>query len=185
MSYSNKIDLNSLYVILLRETENDLIQDISPDLYLSISDFIGRLKTEDYDSIEKKVKDKLISMITNITSLLLKIRLEKATKSKNKEFSNLVDEEKFILDSHEEMKEKKEMILSGTLNGKSKLLETIAHNYKIKPIIVRFLKETEQILGADLEKYGPYKVEDIANIPLENAQALISKKIATKIFWED
>ena len=74
---------------------------------------------------------------------------------------------------------------STTINGKSKFLESLAENHKIKKIVVRFLENVDEIVGADLEKYGPFKVEDIATIPYENAQALIAKNIATKVRWED
>lgn len=177
-----EINVNSLYAILLRETENDTVQEVSPDLYISISNFVSKLKSEGYDGIESKVKDALIMIITDIVSLLLKIRLEKAL---NTTHTNLMNEEKFILDAQTEMEERKEMILSGLLNGKSKFLESISQKHKTKPIVVRFLKETDQIVGADLEKYGPFKVEDIATIPYENAQALMTKNIVAKIHLED
>jgi len=77
------------------------------------------------------------------------------------------------------------MILSATLNGKSKLLESISEKHKTKSITVRFLKEMDQIVGADLEKYGPFRSEDVATIPFENAQALIAKNIVMKIRIED
>jgi DNA replication factor GINS len=77
------------------------------------------------------------------------------------------------------------MILSATINGKSKFLESISQNHKTKTVVVRFLREVDEIIGADLEKYGPFKTEDIATIPYENAQALIAKNIATKVRWED
>jgi DNA replication factor GINS len=51
--------------------------------------------------------------------------------------------------------------------------------------VLRFLQNVDEIVGADLEKYGPFKPEDIATLPYENAQALITKNIATKIHWED
>ena len=70
MSDSKKIDANSLYTILLRETENDTVQEVSPDLYTSISDFVGQLKSERYDGVEAKVKTALLNMITDMTSLL-------------------------------------------------------------------------------------------------------------------
>lgn len=177
-----EIDVNSLYATLLRETENDTTQEVSPDLYISISNFVSKLKSEGYDGIESKVKDALVMIITDIVSLLLKIRLEKAL---NTTHTNLMNEEKFILDAQTEMEERKEMILSGLLNGKPKFLESISQKHKTKPIVVRFLKETDQIVGADLEKYGPFKVEDIATIPYENAQALITKNIVAKIHLED
>lgn len=181
MSYS-KIDVNSLYSFLLRETENDMVQEVPADLYVSISDFVGNLKSEGYDGVEAKIKDELISIITETISLFLKIRLNKAINSNN---TNLLDQEKFILDSQNEMKEKQDIVLSGTLNGKYKFLESLAKNHKTKPVSVRFLKELDQIVGADLEKYGPFKPEDVATIPYENAHALITKKIATKIHWGD
>jgi DNA replication factor GINS len=43
------------------------------------------------------------------------------------------------------------------------------------------LKDVEQITGADSETYGPFKLEDIATIPNENAQELIIKNLAVKI----
>ena len=78
---SKGIDVNSLYTVLLRETENDSVQEINSDLYTSISDFVGQLKSEGYDGVEAKVKAALVNMITDMTSLLLKIRIEKSIKS--------------------------------------------------------------------------------------------------------
>jgi DNA replication factor GINS len=51
--------------------------------------------------------------------------------------------------------------------------------------VIRFLKPIDQIVGSDLEKYGPFDAEDVATLPFENATALIGKKIAVKISWED
>ena len=52
-------------------------------------------------------------------------------------------------------------------------------------MVIRFLHEVDEIVGSDLEKYGPFKTEDIATIPYENAQALIAKNVATKVHLED
>ena len=127
----------------------------------------------------------MIEMATELTSLLIHIRLEKISSSDDYDIGYLLDEEKFIIDSQDEQNERTEMILSATINGKSKFLESLAENHKIKKIVVRFLENIDEIVGADLEKYGPFKVEDIATIPYENAQALIAKNIATKVRWED
>jgi len=67
MSETKKIDVNSLYAILLREVENDTVQEIDPNLYSNIAEFLGNLKNLDYDGIESKVKDSLVKMITEIT----------------------------------------------------------------------------------------------------------------------
>ena len=185
MSESNQIDINSLHHTVLRETENDSILEMDPNFYRTLSDFIGNLKKQEFDGIENKIKDTLIEMVTELTSLLIHIRLEKISNSTDLEIGYLLDEEKFILDSQEEQKERTEMILSATINGKSKFLESLSQNHKTKKVVIRFLNEVDEIVGADLEKYGPFKTEDIATIPYENAQALITKNVATKVRWED
>lgn len=185
MSESTQLDISKLHHIVLRESESDSIQEIDQNFYTDISHFLGNLKKQEFDGIESKIKNKLIHMTTELTKLLLEIRLEKISKLDTINFTNLLDEEKFILDSQEEKHERIEIITSAILNGKSKLLESISHNHKTKRVVVRFLQEVDEILGADLEKYGPFKIEDVATIPYENAQALLSKNIVTKVRWED
>lgn len=185
MSETNQIDIQSLHSIVLRETESDSILELEPGFYRNLSDFLGNLKKQEFDGIESKIKQSLIDMTSELTSLLLTIRLEKTIKSDGIDFTNLLDEEKFILDTEEQKRERTEMILSATINGKSKFLESISQNHKTKTIVLRFLQNVDEIVGADLQKYGPFKPEDIATLPYENAQALITKKVATKIHWED
>ena len=185
MSESSPIDINSLHHIVLRETESDSILEIDPNFYRNLSDFIGNLRKQEFDGIENKIKDTMIEMAIELTSLLIKIRLEKILKSSDLKISHLLDEEKFIFDSQENEQERIEMIISAIINGKSKFLESLAQIHKTKKVVIRFLNEVDEIVGADLEKYGPFRTEDIATIPYENAQALIAKNIATKVHWED
>jgi len=117
MSEQNKININSLNALILQEAETDSIQEIDSDLYSSISELIKNLKSEEYDGIKAKINQALIKMVTDTTSALLKLRLEKAVLEKSNQ-SVLLDEEKYILDSRKEMMERKETILSGILNGK-------------------------------------------------------------------
>ena len=185
MSETKKIDVNSLYAVLLREAENDSVQEIDPKLYNNIAEFLGNLKNQGYDGVDSKIKDSLVKMITEITSLLLKIRIEKAKNSVELDYSNLLDEERFILDSEDELRLRKDTILSATLSGRLKLLETVARNHRSRSVVIRFLKPIDQIVGTDLQTYGPFEAEDVATLPFENARALIGKKIAVKISWED
>jgi len=185
MSESNQITINSLHNTVLRETEETSLLEINQNYYRNLSDFIGNLKKQEFDGVENKIKDTMIEMATELALLLIHIRLDKIFKLNDIEIGNLLDEEKFILDSQEEQQERREMVLSATINGKSKFLESLAQNHKTKKIVIRFLNEVDEIVGSDLEKYGPFKTEDIATIPYENAQALIAKNIATKVRWED
>ncbi len=185
MSESSQIDIHSLHHAVLHEIENDSLLEIDPNFYRNLANFIGNLQKQEFDGVENQIKDTMVEMITELTSLLIEIRLDKISKSSNLEISHLLDEEKFIFDSQEEQKERTEMIVSATINGKSKFLESLAQNHKTKKIVIRFLHEVDEIVGVDLEKYGPFNAEDIATIPYENAQALIAKNVATKVHLED
>ena len=48
-------------------------------------------------------------------------------------------------------------------------------------ILVRFACEIPAIIGVDLKTYGPFKPEDVATLPAENAQALIHQGAAVKV----
>ena len=122
MSEQNKLNINSLNILILQEAETDSIQEIDSDLYNSISELIKNLKSEEYDGIKAKINQAMIKMVTDTTSALLKLRLEKAVLEKSNQ-SVLLDEEKYILDSRKEMAERKETVLSGILNGKPHSLD--------------------------------------------------------------
>ena len=122
MAEQNKININYLHTLALQEFETDTIQKIDSNLYNSISDLIKNLKSESYDGVKEKINQAMIKMISDTTSMLLKLRLEKAT-LENSNQSVLLDEEKYILDSKKEMLERKEVILSGILNGKPHSLD--------------------------------------------------------------
>ena len=129
MSQPNPINITSLHTFVLQESENEAIQELNPNFYESLSKYIGELKNEEYDGVEEKIKNSLLTMVTETASLLLKLRLEKAVSTGSNQ-STLLDEEKYILDSQKEMEERKGMILSGILSGKTKLLESTTKNQK-------------------------------------------------------
>ncbi len=123
MSSLTKIDANLLYTILKNEFEDNSIQKIDSNFYQKTAEFIGNLKNQEYDGIEAKIKNAMVEMATEMASLFLKIRLEKAVLD-DSDKSSLLAEEKYILDSNDEMSERKEIILSGVLNGKPKLFKS-------------------------------------------------------------
>ena len=123
MSQQNEININYLHRLALQELESDTIQETNSDLYNSISKLLKNLKDEKHDGIEEKLNQVMIDMITETTSTLLKLRLEKATLG-NSNTSVLLDEEKYILDPKAEMAERMETILSGILKGEPHNLDT-------------------------------------------------------------
>ncbi len=170
------------------------LSEIDSDMYRDTSDFIGNLGRQEYERAEERqVKETAMETATSLISLMLETRLEKAARltatqdgaAASLVMQRLLDEEKFILDSDEERDERQNAIVSATREGRSKLLETIAESYKTGRTVVRFLHDVDQMMGADMEKYGPYKAEDIATIPHENAQGLVLQNVAVRVRWQD
>jgi len=181
MPLTESPDLNLLYIQTLKEIENNDIQQLDSEFYQTLSQFLGKLKTEEYDGIEAKMKNKLANIFSTLTSLIINTRLEKFQTQENLERKNLTDEEKFVLDSNQETNERKDLIIQSIIHGKSKLLKSISDEFNKKLVVIRFLKDNQAISGINSEKYGPFKAEDVATIPNENAQELIQKNIATRI----
>ena len=128
MSQQNEININYLHRLALQELDSDAIQEVNSDLYNSISKLLKNLKNDKHDGIEGKINQAMITMIADITSTLLKLRLEKATLG-NSTKSVLLDEEKYILDSRAEMIERRETILSGILKGEPHSLDAVSYTH--------------------------------------------------------
>jgi len=50
-----------------------------------------------------------------------------------------------------------------------------------KRAALRFLKDVPAIIGADMKTYGPFKAEDVSDLPLENTKILVKQGLAQKI----
>ncbi|MFQ5941028.1 MAG: hypothetical protein ACE5KA_04945 [Nitrososphaerales archaeon] len=181
---SDWLDLKSLYAILAREIENDSVQYMQPTTYRDIANVLAKLKGQGYDGIEATVKNAVSQLICNITKLLLNTRLEKIKNSKI-DYSNLTEEEQFLLESEKNLRIHFDELLSATIEGRLKVLETIGLKAKTAQVLLRFLKPMEAISGVDNRRYGPFEEEDVAVLPFENAKQLIEVGSAVELPWLD
>jgi DNA replication factor GINS len=186
----NKEDYFTLelaYNILLKEQQIPSLQEIPYDTYQKLAFTIGKLKSKEYENTEKKIVEKIIENLSIISYLLLQTRIEKITIgniNSNLEisYSKMTDEEKYLIDQEIQSKRKKTQILTLITNGQPKILEKITDIIKQKKLLIKFIKPMEQFVGVDMYKYGPFYVDDLANLPFENALSLVNSKIAREIF---
>jgi DNA replication factor GINS len=47
--------------------------------------------------------------------------------------------------------------------------------------MIRFLQDVPAIVGVDMRKYGPFKAEDVASVPIRNVDSLIKHGLAKKV----
>jgi DNA replication factor GINS len=189
----NMIGLEFILELLKKETQIPKIQAISPDIYRKIAQIIRNLSIQKYEDLELDIHHELIKLLTLSTKSLFELRIRKLLESSNgqhlsypsllssDDYSKLTDEEKFIFEEERKISQRKELIIQSLVDGNVNNLDTISRIIRSKMIIIRFLESTDQFMGVDMAKYGPFIKEDIAILPFENARSLIERKIAIEI----
>ena len=187
------IGLEFILELLKKETQVPKIQAISPDIYRKIAQIIRDLSIQKYEDLELDIHHELIKLLTLSTKSLFELRIRKLLEDSNgqhlsypsllssDDYSKLTDEEKFIFEEERKVSQRKELIIESLIDGNVNNLDTISRIIRSKMIIIRFLESTDQFMGVDMAKYGPFIKEDIAILPFENARSLIERKIAIEI----
>jgi len=109
-----------------------------------------------------------------LTILILKVQ-------KHDEYSSLLtSEEQYILEPLIKFNKRNLEIIKSIEEGNYNFLESLKDTQS-KYTTVKFLNDTPSMVGNDLVKYGPFVKEEIATIPLENANILIKQNIAKEL----
>ncbi len=186
-----KIDLDFIMELLKKETQIPKIQGMSPDIYKKIAQLIKVLSIQKYENIELDVHHELIRLLVLSTKSLIELRTRKLLENSNAnlpypslstdDYSKLTDEEKYIFEEERKVSQRKDLIIQSLIDGNVNNLDSISRIIRSKMIIIRFLESTDQFMGVDMAKYGPFIKEDVAILPFENARSLIERKVAVEI----
>ncbi|HKQ21014.1 MAG TPA: hypothetical protein VJS91_03155 [Nitrososphaeraceae archaeon] len=186
-----KIDLDFIMELLKKETQIPKIQPISPDVYKKIAQLIKELSTQKYENLELDVHQELIKLIVLSTKSLIELRTKKLLENSNAnltypslstdDYSKLTDEEKYVFEEEKKVSQRKDLIIQSLTDGNVNNLDSISKIIRSKMIIIRFLEATDQFMGVDMARYGPFIKEDVAILPFENARSLIERKVAIEI----
>ena len=185
------IDLDFILELLKKETQIPKIQAISPDIYRKIAQLIKGLSTQKYEDLELDVHHELLRLIVLSTKSLIELRTRKLLENSSAnlpypslstdDYSKLTDEEKYIFEEERKVSQRKDLIIKSLINGNVNNLDSISKIIRSKMIIIRFLEATDQFMGVDMAKYGPFIKEDVAILPFENARSLMERKAAIEI----
>ena len=186
-----KIDLDFIMELLKKETQIPKIQGMSPDIYKKIAQLIKELSIQKYENLELDVHHELIRLLVLSTKSLIELRTRKLLENSNAnlpypslstdDYSKLTDEEKYIFEEERKVSQRKDLIIQSLIDGNVNNLDSISRIIRSKMIIIRFLESTDQFMGVDMAKYGPFIKEDVAILPFENARSLIERKVAVEI----
>jgi len=175
-----------LYEAWSKEKENEELQQLPRDFYAKLADYIRRLREESRMLDEKTTKARLsIRESKNVQKMVKELITLRQQKSLRKVLAKgLVHSEELTREEEKLLKEVTpsfesfQAITNDILIGR---LPQAASKKTLKKRTLRFIKETPAIIGADMKTYGPFRPEDVASIPKENARILVKQGVAAEI----
>jgi DNA replication factor GINS len=177
---------NELYDAWKRELESLDLGRLPPDFYSKIADYLRRIKEENRMLDKKTVKASLLkSEMQNVKHMLrelIRARYRKLirmmARGEKVSLNVLTVEEEKIYTGASLLAEAYQSFAENLLRGNvSKMSVEQGH----KRVVLRFLRDVPAIIGADTKTYGPFKVEDVASLPVENAKILVKHGLAEKV----
>lgn len=169
-----------------KEIESRELQPLPKDFYSRVADYMRRIREEmrllDMESLRGKLIQVEEENVKKMISDLIKIRylkiLQLIEKNDIVPLDLLTDEEESLYNALSAGKMILYRLLSDILRGqKLKIEQSRLRGFSV----VRILREIPQIIGVDMKVYGPFKPEDIAVLPEENARALIKQGAAVEV----
>ena len=199
------ITYETLFELLKREKDTADLQKLEPTFFDNFVEYLNEKKdmmNKDDALFSYDEKKKVEKQIDNARRLIKEIyeRREKKilnialiksrTKSHVIDTSALLDnEKKFLGDVEKILNAYRETVIYNVMDGKQ--LSQIKHQEKEAKEeintasgaeketkttkLVRFLYPVPKFVGTELEEYGPFAEEDIANLPAEIADLLVGK----------
>jgi len=176
---------NELYEAWKREKESAELQPLSKDFYVKLAEYIRKIRTESRMLDEKTTRAKLLTHESRNVHTMIKdlvsLRQEKVKKSLAEETmpkEGLTQEEEEFVKAIAPSLESFQSLLKDVLGGRSPQVQS---GEKPRKRVLRFIKEIPAIIGADMKTYGPFKPEDVASLPLENAKILTKQGVAVEV----
>lgn len=180
------ITYNELFEIWKKEHESSDPTKLPSDFYIQLAEYVGRLKEEermlDRKTLKAKLlmeeKDKAKRMILEIIKIRYKKFIRMLAKGKKPPPDFLTPQEEKILSGSLTLAETFQNFARNILQGN---LPDLTAQISRKMVLLRFLKDVPSIIGADMKTYGPFKCEDVGNLPSENAKILVKQGLAVTI----
>lgn len=183
------MDYLTLYDAWKREKENNELQRLDKGFYVELGEHIrahreelqmlddktlrARLAAEESERVEKLFRDLMWTRFRKV--------FEAAFGGKHLSTDILTSEEEVVYRDVLSALEKMKNVERDILRGRAPKFKEVKAVEKPKRTLVRFLQAIPAIVGSDTKIYGPFKAEDVASLPAENAESLIKRGIAVKV----
>ena len=177
---------DELYDAWKRELENVELEKLLSDFYSRVADYLRRLKEEGRMLDKRTVKARLLKdemqnvkrMVHELIQTRYRKLVKKAANGERITSGFLTVEEKKIHAGVLPLAEAHYSLAENILRGHAQKVNV---EQKHKNTVLRFLKNVPEIIGADMKTYGPFKIEDVASLPLDNSKILVKQGLAERV----
>lgn len=174
---------DELYAAWRREIDDASLGSLPPDFYSRIADYMRRIKEETRMLDKKTVKATLLEhealhvkrMLQELVWARYKKLVKTITQNQKAPTELLAAEEAKIFEGFIPFTDAYQKFAKGLLQGQ---ISTDGLEVTHKRVTLRFSKNIPSIIGADMKTYGPFMVEDIASLPIENAKLFVKQGLA-------
>jgi len=168
---------NELYSAWQYELDHEEIGHLSSDFYSRLSEYIAFLQDKNIQDSKKTVTSALLAHeLTHVNCMIQELMfarynklIENITENKNLPLDILSAEEKKIYSIFLSFTKEYQLFNKNLFSG---AIIKINNKKPQKRVLLRVLKDIPALIGSDMLSYGPFLVEDIASLPLENAELL-------------
>lgn len=184
---------DDLYRIWKAERADKALQRLPPSFYAEVnrllSDSHAALAATGQDPIQKAVSEKEFKILRRFSTEIAETRMRKIVDAA------LSRQEVPVGILAREEAEFAKLVTTHT-GEHYRFIDDLAQTSAViqkpasKPVearleLVRFLSDFPAIIGVDLKTYGPFKTEDIATLPAENAAALIGQGVVKQVQYSE
>jgi len=183
--------------ILELEEASETLTAIPADTYVKLASYAQKLRATTgagNDDAPGRLAKKQLWLMAVMTRRLLRLRLAKAGKEEAatqddakpaRSSRNLLTEERYINDVIRQLAKKEERFVRAVVDGQPSFFTLFQRRETQTMTTVRISKRVGEIIGADLKRYGPFEVNDVARLPLGNAQVMVASKQAVAVSSDD
>jgi len=181
---------DELYAAWSFELENTALGGLPSDFYNRTATYLRTIAKETMMIDEKTMKSKLLrrelEQANHMLQELIWTRYKKLVsligKSQKVPSALLTAEEESLCKSFVSFSESYKNFADKILRGQYSNEALIAPAKKLhKKVVLRFIKSVPKVIGVDMNTYGPFMVEDVASVPVENAKILVKQGLAEKV----
>jgi DNA replication factor GINS len=172
--------------LLDSEEQSEGLTKLPTSLYQNTAAYIQRLKkSTDASALDpsSKLARKQLWLLEGMSRQLLHRRLAKAINTGDAK--QLLPEEKYVYELCLEFERIRRKFTDAVSSGQPSVFVLLQKSQMEKMVTVSFQKPFGEIIGFDLNKYGPFKIHDIAQLPAANAEVLVSNGDARRVYPND